>query len=397
MTSVPTPRLEESERRWLRALLVLGTLVLAFLLLGLVANVLVYFMDIILIFLFAWIVAFVVSPMVGALQRVMPTAPRAGLVLLVYTALVLVLLIVVVTVAGSLATSIAGFVGNVPQFQQRLPEIVAPWQARLDAIGIRLNLLEATQQLLQGLRNIGLDVVRPLTDLALASLGILGNLLLILFLSLFMVVDRDRILAFINRIVPPAYRDELRLVETSVASSFGGFLRGQAIQGAIYGVIAAGAHLVFGLDYLAASAFTAGFLMAIPFFGPFFAWAPPVIVAIFAAPDALLPVALVMAVGWFVVMNVIQPRLMATAVGIHPIVVLASVIIGIKLAGIAGAIFGIPIAAVLSSFFFYYLNRSAAAAPRDVASRAARRLGEREGRHVRVPTPPPLPPAAMSP
>ena len=62
-----------------------------------------------------------------------------------------------------------------------------------------------------------------------------------------------------------------------------------------------------------------------------------------------------MGVGWFVVMNVLQPRIMQDAVGIHPIVVLGSVLIGSRIAGIPGAIFGIPIAAVVSAFFFHFL------------------------------------------
>ena len=62
-----------------------------------------------------------------------------------------------------------------------------------------------------------------------------------------------------------------------------------------------------------------------------------------------------MGVGWMAVMNILQPRLMQEAVGIHPIVVLGSVLIGSKVAGVTGAIFGIPIAAVLSAFFFHFL------------------------------------------
>jgi hypothetical protein len=50
--------------------------------------------------------------------------------------------------------------------------------------------------------------------------------------------------------------------------------------------------------------------------------------------------------------------MMSGAVGVHPIVVLASVVIGGKIAGVAGAIFGIPIAAVLSVFFFHWFGRS---------------------------------------
>jgi putative heme transporter len=93
-----------------------------------------------------------------------------------------------------------------------------------------------------------------------------------------------------------------------------------------------------------------------------------------------------MAIGWFVVMNVLQPRLMQEAVGIHPIVVLGSVLVGSKIAGVTGAIFGIPIAAVISAFFFHFLvvNRE----PSPVATRAAQRIEKREGRPVRVPREP---------
>jgi predicted PurR-regulated permease PerM len=93
-----------------------------------------------------------------------------------------------------------------------------------------------------------------------------------------------------------------------------------------------------------------------------------------------------MGIGWLVVMNVLQPRLMQEAVGIHPIVVLGSVLIGSKIAGITGAIFGIPIAAVISAFFFHFLVISREPSP--VATRAAKRIEEREGRTVRIPREP---------
>jgi hypothetical protein len=78
---------------------------------------------------------------------------------------------------------------------------------------------------------------------------------------------------------------------------------------------------------------------------------------------------------------------MSKAVGIHPVIVLVSVLVGIKVAGIAGAIFALPFAAIGAAFLQHYLARNAGA-PRDVTSRAAQRVGEREGRVVRVPTAP---------
>jgi hypothetical protein len=61
-------------------------------------------------------------------------------------------------------------------------------------------------------------------------------------------------------------------------------------------------------------------------------------------------------------------------------------VIGLRIAGIPGAIFGIPIAAVISAFFFHFLALTREPSP--VAARAARRVEAREGRPIRVPREP---------
>ena len=271
--------------------------------------------------------------------------------------------------------------------QASLPTTLQPWQDTLSNLGFgSIDLNALVQQALTNLNEVGGNLVGPLTSLAIASLGVIGNLLLVVFLSLFVVLDKDNILAFINRVAPPRYADELRLFETSVASSFGGFLRGQAIQGVVYGAFALFGSIIFGIPFAPATTAMVAVLQMIPFFGPFFSWAPPVAAAALTGHE-VLPIFIVMAVGWFITMNIVQPRVMSQSVGIHPVAVLIAVLIGLKLQGWIGAIFAIPVAAVISTFFFYYLDRSVGG-PRDVASRAARRLQEREGRAYRVPTAP---------
>ena len=379
--------LDARERRWLDALLVLGTAAVAMVFLGLLSSVLLYFSDVLLVFFLAWLLAFVLSPIVTAFERSVPFLRRGAAVAVTYALLLIVLTLVVLLVAQALAGSLQAFVQNIPQLQAQLPQILAPWQERLAQLGLQVDLQAGARQILQSMGSVGSNLAQPLTDLAVASVGIFGNFLIILFLSLYIVIDRDHISSFLARLVPPRYSDDYRLFASSVSRSFGGFLRGQALMGLIYGIVALAASAVLGLDYAPLSAATSGLLQAIPFFGPFLSWAPPVVVAVFTKPDVVIPAFAIMAVAWLVVMNVIQPRLMAGAVGIHPVVVLGSVIIGAKVAGIAGAIFSVPVAAVLASFFFYYLTRSAQG-PRDVASRAARRIEAREGRQVRVPRPP---------
>ena len=380
---VPGPR----DRRLLSALLILGVIAVFFFIASQLSQLFFYFGDIFLTFFLAWLLAFIISPLVSRIVDAIPRLPRAAATILVYVAVVLVLVLVVVVAAGALATSITQFAASIPDIRTNLPTMIAPWQQWLDSIGLgQIDLLAQAQAALANLDDIAAALIAPLQAIAVASLSVVGTLLIVFFLSIYMVLDRDDILAFLFRIVPPAYAEEARLLETSVSRSFGGFLRGQALMGAIYFLVALGTNLVLGLPLAALTSVLAGLLQMIPFFGPFISWAPPVVVALVLQPESALPAVILMGAGWLVVMNVLQPRIMQGAVGIHPIVVLGSVLIGSRIAGIPGAIFGIPIAAVVSAFLLEFLHRTSA--DRTVAGRAARRLEERDGRPVRIPREP---------
>ncbi len=375
------------ERRLLGAILVLGTVVLFFIAINLIGAVLASFSDILLAFFLAWLLAFIISPIVTRIAAAIPGLPRVVATVLIYTIIVIALVVIGLVVAQALANSITQFVASIPQIRGDIDTIVAPLQGWLDSIGLgQVDVAAQALALLDNIDDIAASLIEPLQSFAVASVGAIGLTLIIFFLSIYMVIDRDPIMAFLFRLVPPSYAEEARLLQSSVARSFGGFLRGQALMGIVYFAIALLANILLGLPLAALTSVSAGILMAIPFFGPFVAWAPPVIVALLFQPDALLPAVIIMVAGWFVVMNILQPRIMQGAVGIHPIVVLASVLIGSRIAGIPGAIFGIPVAAVASAFFLHYLRTTSS--DRTVADRAARRLSEREGRPVRVPREP---------
>jgi len=376
-----TPR----ERRWLDLVMFLSAVALIFVVLGYLANLLASFGDLILVFFLAWLLAFILTPLVVRVATI-PFLSRGGAVFIVYIVLFGGLVALAVGIAGALTKSIADFIASVPTLREDLPNIVFPWQERLRGIGLDIDLAAQATAFLDNLSRYASQLAGPLQQIAVASLGALANLLLIVVLSLYMVADRDRLVASAFRLVPPQYKEEARLLETSVARSFGGFLRGQAILGIVYAAVAMIASAIFGLTYLAGTTASAGLLMAIPFFGPFLAWAPPVLVAVFTKPDVALGTLVVMAAGWLVVMNVLQPRLMAEALRIHPIIVLGSVLVGSKIAGISGAIFGIPIAAVLSALFMHALGRNVDSSP--VTARAVQRLERRQGRPIRVPREP---------
>ena len=385
MIEVPGPG--SRERRLVSAILVLGTIVLFFAAVSMAANAVGFFGDILLTFFLAWLLAFIISPVVTRIVALIPRLPRVLATVLVYTVIVALLVFIVLVIAQALSNSITQFASSIPQLRGDIRTIVAPLQGWLDGIGLgQVDVATQAVAIIDNLDVVAGQLIVPLQSIAVASVGALGTMLIVFILSIYMVIDRDAILAFLYRLVPPSYAEEARLLQTAVARSFGGFLRGQALMGIVYFLIALATSLLLGLPLEALTSSASGVLMAIPFFGPFLAWSPPVIVAIVFRPEALVPTIAIMAIGWFIVMNVLQPRIMQGAVGIHPIVVLGSVLIGSRIAGIPGAIFGIPIAAVASAFFFHFLHRSSG--DRSVTGRAAKRVSQREGRPVRIPREP---------
>jgi predicted PurR-regulated permease PerM len=382
-------RLLETEGRWIHALLVLGTITVALILAWMVTYVVGYFDGALLLLFLAWLFAFIMAPIANRIQRFIPGMPRTAAVVSVYVALFLALLALLGVVIANLASSVQSLVDYINS--PGLPAQLDAWDRYLSTLGLgAISLRQILNDGLLQLGTVGQNLAPTLTNLALGTFGVIGNLAIVVFLSLFMVLDQDRIVAFLNRLVPPRWSDEARLFQDSVSSAFGGFLRGQVIQGLVYGAFALVGSLVLGLPFIPVTTALVVILQIIPFFGPFFSWAPPVVAALLMAnPSTVTTVAIliIMGVGWFITMNIVQPRVMANSVGIHPVVVLASILIGLEVAGALGAIFAVPIAAVISTFFFYYLNRNIGAQG-DVTSRAARIVEEREGRPVRVPTAP---------
>ena len=378
--------LSERQRRLVDAVLVLAVVALGFVVLGFVAGVLSFFSDVLFLFFLAWLLAFAILPLITLLHRLVPRVPEAVAVIVVYFAIVGLLLTVLVQASASLATSIGQFIADAPRLVDQLTNVLTDIQDRLVGLGFNVNLVDQAPVIVQNLQHWAGELVGPVQQLAVASIGVLGNILIVVILSIYIAVDREDAAAFVYRLVPPGQTHTARLVQSSVSRSFGGFLRTQLIMGAAFGVLTMVVNIIFGLPYAGVTIVTAAVLHAIPFFGPFVSWAPPVFVALLAAPNVVVPVLIVMVIGWLLTMNVLQPRLMAGAVGIHPIVVLGSVVVGAKIAGIAGAVFGIPIAAVLSAFFFHWFERSREGG--SVADRATKRLEAREGRPVRRPKEP---------
>jgi predicted PurR-regulated permease PerM len=117
--------------------------------------------------------------------------------------------------------------------------------------------------------------------------------------------------------------------------------------------------VAFGLPYLFLLTVSTGVLMFIPFFGPPLALIPVVFVALAFRADVAVFVIVILVVGQTILVNAIQPRLLREGVGLHPILVIVALLVGSQVAGLWGAIFGIPFVAVASLLLRYTIDARA--------------------------------------
>jgi predicted PurR-regulated permease PerM len=232
-----------------------------------------------------------------------------------------------------------------------------------DALGLSRSVVDLAATFDQASRELFATISASLNDevqaIAGTAVGVLGNLFVIVVLSLYAVVDVEVILGALSRVVPNRYSEELGLVQGTVGRAFSGFLKTQVLLVAVQVVLTIGVGLVFGLPYLFLTTAAAAIAMFIPFFGPPLALLPPFLVAVAFRPEAAIPVVVILLVVQTVLVNVVQPRLMEASAGMHPIVVLIALLVGAQIAGLWGALFGIPFVAVLNLLARYVVNRRA--------------------------------------
>lgn len=312
--------------------------------------------EIFMICFLAWLLAFVVSPLVdGAAIRF--HIGRSKAVGLVYGTVALALVgfaLVAASIGMSEATNLLG----------RTDEATATISASLISLqrqfGISTNTIDLAALFRQGEGRILPEIKATVADQSGAIAGtvvsIVGALSITLALSVFIVSDASGLQAKWRRVIPNRFETQLDLFDRSVGRAFRGFLWMQAILIAIQVALTVVVGVAFGLPYLFLMCLVAALFMPIPFVGPGLALAPPIFIAAAFAPGAVVPVALVLFVGQALIMHLVTPRLMKRTSGVHPIVTIVSVLVGAQLAGIWGAIFGLPVAAVISLLANYVIN-----------------------------------------
>jgi predicted PurR-regulated permease PerM len=313
------------------------------------------FADIILLFFLAWMLAFIIEPTAAPLYEQL-RLPRAVAIAITYLLLLLILVIGGILLVPPLTAQLVQITTNLPRYAEQLNRETINFLASLEARGVHWNISSMVQpdELVRRVEAIGPLLLASAVGLAAGVANILFQTVLVVVLSFYFALDGTRFTRFIVTSLPSRYRTDGYYFFDSVNRAFSGFLRGQVLLALVYALGTGAIMRIADLPYGLLSSVGAGILMLIPFLGPFLAIAVPMSITLLTRPDAAVIVLVASLVLQQIVFNILAPRVMSQSVGLHPLLVFFVVLAGARLAGVWGALFGVPIVAVISAMVTFY-------------------------------------------
>jgi len=302
----------------------------------------VHLFNVLLLFVFAAIIALLLTPVIDWLETLpVIKGRRVFAVLLVYVVIIGLIALVIALVTPVLI----GQAKQLPDLESRALAFVRALQDAIDSAGIPLKL-----SLPSGTSAISTAVLGPVLGILSGTLGTLISILLVIVISIYFLVQGRQLIASMRKVFPG--REEVYdFTLLAVGTTVGQYARGQLIMSFVMGTYTGLVMTLIGVPYAVVLGILTFFLEFLPLIGAPIGMGLAVLIAlIFKGPFVGL-LALVAAVGGHAIeAYILGPRVTGSATRIHPLVAMAALLIGAELGGILGALFGVPVAALLNVF-----------------------------------------------
>jgi predicted PurR-regulated permease PerM len=313
-------------------------------------------------------VAVALAPVVAAVGRL--RVPRALAILIVYAGILVgmfgVGLVVVPPVAGGVDKLTRAAPGYITEIERspllgrydRRYRVTATLRSQASRLPTVLNRAAG------GLESVTVGVFRRLFEL-----------ITVLTLAFFLLIDGPRIADFGFRTLGPERERRARALANDAARAVGGYVVGAIAIAVLAGVVSFAMMTALGLPFAIPLAVLMAFLALIPLVGSAIGALP---IAAVAALHSF-PTALIVWVVFFIVYQQVESRVLGPwvyrrTVAVHPLLAIVAVLAGASLQGILGALLAIPVAAIVQLLIreWWGMRSSAAPSPAVAAGEGAR-------------------------
>lgn len=312
-------------------------------------------------------IAYFLDPIADRLEKVGLSRIMATVVITITSIVIFVImfLLVVPTLIGQLGQLIS----QIGKIIENLPEIWANlkgWlETRFPSLSLQDDFLqEQLAALGAAIQSRGGDLVSAVLSSAQGIVNIMTLFVIVPFVTFYMLMDWDRMVAKIDDLLPRDHQETLRELARNIDNTLASFIRGQGTVCLILGTYYAVALMMAGLNFGLIVGFIAGLISFIPYIGALVGGVLAIGLALFqfwSGSEVVdgqtvetginwLRIGIVAAIfmfGQFFEGNILTPNLVGSSVGLHPVWLILALSVFGSLFGFVGMLVAVPLAAII--------------------------------------------------
>ena len=311
------------------------------------------------------VVAEVLFPIVAFMERHLPGHARYPRATRIFSIAVIYIVFLAI-IAALIFLTVPPIFQEAQDFVETAPQIYEDVKATFDDLleqynaqvpeEIRAQIESRVQSLGDALGNAALNLASKTAGRLAGTVSLLFGLAIVPFLLFYLLKDKEELLGGMYSILPENVSRHTHNVLSLVHGVIGSYVRAQVISAAIVGGFVFLGLWLLGVKFALTLGLLAGVLGLIPIIGAFIGAVPGLLVALATdpSPAKLLQVALVYIIVQFVESNIISPRIQGSAVRLHPIFIMGTLIVAASIGGLWGVLIGVPVVAASRDVFVYF-------------------------------------------
>lgn len=297
-------------------------------------------------FIYALVLAYLLNPAVKLLEK--NKVNRIWAILIVFVLLFFLFSLAFATLIPRLTGDLRVFIDEIPNILKFIEKIVGELQSGQipfipEGVQEFLNLDEQIKNIGEVLRNS----LRGVFNRFVSYTGTFLDIIITPIITFYYLKDKDRIMKAITGEIPVKRLAKAKELGGEVDKVLGGFIKGQLTVAGFVGILTGMGCWIIGVPYSLTIGLVAGITNIIPYFGPWIGGVLPVILAFMESPIMALWVTMLIVVIQQVESAFLSPQIMSHSVGLHPLLVIFSVLFFGNMLGILGMIIGVPLMGLL--------------------------------------------------
>ena len=294
------------------------------------------------------IIAWIACPFTDKLDKKMP---RIVACLIVYLIILGILALILIYTVPSLVNQIKTLSG-------KIPSMIDDLQNFFNRLADKLNVSNSgffqsiKKSLFDGLKNIdGTSFANAIIGGATSVVNVLTTLFLSLMVGFYFLLDFHKLSAKFHKYLPAKYQKDAKVLSVKINQSLRGYIQGVLIVMVLVFATQTIGLTLAGHEAPMLFALFCAITDVIPFFGPWIGGIPAVVVGFLISPlTGVLTIVSILIVQ-ALENNIYQPIIMGHAMKLHPVTIIASLLIFGHFFGIIGMIVATPVVATLKLLF----------------------------------------------